>query len=376
MKILITGGHLTPALEIIHSLSKETEIVYVGRKHALEGDAALSLEYQIINKENISFINLNAGRLQRDFTIHTIPAFFKIILGFIESFSILKKQKPDIILGFGSYVSLPIGVAGFILRIPLVIHEQTFKIGLANKILSFFASKICISWSSSEKFFKKEKVILTGNPALSNIFEVKNKKDIKKDLPSIIILGGSLGSHPINLMVEKVLPDLLKNYYLVHQTGDAKEFDDFNRLSKKQENLNKNLSKHYKLVKFIDPKDIVSMIQVADIVISRCGANTIGTLLILEKPSLLIPLYNSSNNEQLENAKKLCSFGLGRILSNSKENSENLLNNINDMIKNKDNYKINSEGQKEILIHKNGVKKIIEIIYQYAKKDNISEKKN
>src|SRR5690242_4478734 len=146
MKLLITGGHLTPALGVLQNLPRGVEVLYVGRKYALEGDNALSLEYQTITKMGIPFANLVTGRIQRKLTKHTLSSFFKIPSGFYDAFKIIKTYHPDVILGFGGYVAVPICVIGSLLKIPIVIHEQTVSAGIANKLLARFADKICISW--------------------------------------------------------------------------------------------------------------------------------------------------------------------------------------------------------------------------------------
>lgn len=141
-KIVITGGHLTPALAVMEKLREQGwQIVFFGRQHALEGDSSVSVEYQTITKLGISFISLTAGRLQRSFTRYTVFSFLKIPIGFIQSFYYLIKFKPTVILSFGGYVALPVALAGWMLKIPIVTHEQSVVPGLANKIIFKFAKK-------------------------------------------------------------------------------------------------------------------------------------------------------------------------------------------------------------------------------------------
>ena len=133
---------------------------------------------QEITKLGIPFYAINTARLQRKFTKHTVPSLIKFPLGFIQSLKILRKIKPEVVLGFGGYISLPVVLAAAFLKIPIVIHEQTLEAGFANKIEAKFARKICISWQSSEKYFPKEKTVLTGNPLRqvilnSKIFQAK-----------------------------------------------------------------------------------------------------------------------------------------------------------------------------------------------------------
>ncbi len=362
MKILITGGHLTPALSVIEQLPRDAHVLYVGRKYALEGDKAFSLEYQTILNMHIPFAELKTGRLQRKLTIHTIPSLLRLPLGLAQAMKIVSSYKPDVILSFGGYVSVPVAFAAKLKGIPIVIHEQTLEAGLANRVIAPFASKICISWQTSAKFFPKNKTILTGNPAVATILDhIKPTKKQASILPKIVIVGGSLGSHAINLLVEGALEKLTTEFHILHQTGDAKQFGDFDRLVAKKNTLEKKLQDRYLPIKFIDPKDIISAFQQADLVVTRAGINTITTLLLLNKPAFVIPLPVSQNNEQRKNGLFLKEHGLGEVVSQDSLTAEKFFNYIHAMIKNKDKY-INTKELSELLIHKKSAQKIIDIV--------------
>jgi len=155
-KIVVTGGHLTPALAVIEKLRQDGwQIVFFGRKHALEGDPAVSVEYKILKEQGIPFVNLTSGRLQRSLTRYTISSLLKIPLGLIQSFYYLLKFKPNVILSFGGYLALPVALAGWILRIPIVTHEQSVIPGLATRIITHFAKKICVSWPQTMEMLKE-----------------------------------------------------------------------------------------------------------------------------------------------------------------------------------------------------------------------------
>ncbi len=368
MKILICGGHLTPALAVIKKLPKDTEIVYIGRKHALEGDSALSLEYQVINKLGIQFIDLKMGRLQRHLSKHTLKSLFKIGLGFFNASKIINAEKPDIILGFGSYISLPLGIMAARKKIPLIIHEQTFQVGLTNKILSKFAKKICVSWESSFKYFPKNKTILTGNPVLEEYFTTQRHSDKAQNADSkikkLVFVGGSLGSHFMNNLVIETLPKLGENYEIFHQTGDAKEFNDFEKLEKIKNNLPPKYKNRYRITKFIDPSDVKEIFQNADIIISRAGVNTVSALLVLEKPAILIPIpFNKS--DQMSNATFFKNSGLGIVLDQEKLRANDLLETINNFSENINKYKSNLED-KFLEIHKTAAENVIEVLKSVA----------
>lgn len=356
MRIVVIGGHLTPALSVIEEL-KDHDILYIGRKNALEGDKALSLEYRTMLDRNIKFKGLITGRLQRKFSIHTIPSLLKLPLGFFQSLFILKSFKPDRVVGFGGYVEIPVIFASFILRIPVVIHEQTLGAGLANKICSFVAKKICVSWESCLKHFPKNKSVLTGNPLRKEILNVQSSNN-PEGKQVVYITGGSLGSHTINSLVEKSLNELLKNFKIIHQTGDAREFGDFERLSELRKSLeNKN---DYFIKKFLSSEETAQVLESADLIVSRAGINTITELIYLNKPCFLIPI--PLGKEQKENAYFVKNLGLAEVANQEDLTPTIFTGIIESMFRNISNYKITTN---EVLI-KGAQKKIAEVVLNAA----------
>lgn len=360
MKIVITGGHLSPLLAVFDALPSDFSVLVIGRKHALEGDKAVSLEYQALLDRNIYFKEISAGRLQRKWTQHTLFSLFKFPYGFFQAFIIIKEFAPDVVLSFGGYVSLPVTLAAFLLGIPVVVHEQTLGAGLTNRIASIWARKACISWESSRRFFPKSKTVFTGNPIrkyqISNIeYQISNEK-----IPLIYITGGSTGSHAINVLVEGCLENLLKNYKVIHQTGDAHKYRDFVRLENLKESLSKKLKARYHLVKFIKPEEVGAVLSKADLVVSRSGINTTTELLFFDKPSLLIPLPYSQDNEQLKNAYFLRDAGLAEVAFQENLNSDNLFELIASMVKNKDKYKA-AQSYKD-MVRMDAAERIVDIL--------------
>lgn len=337
MRVILIGGHLSPALSLIRELKNE-EVVFFGRKYSFEKDKALSLEYQLVEELNIPFIPITTGRLQRKFTRYTFFSFLKLPIGFFQSVRALIRFKPDVVLGFGGYISIPVVFASFILGIPVVIHEQTFEAGFANRILSRFAKKICISWESSFDFFPKNKTILTGNPIRKELFEkITDEFSFKNDLPIIYITGGSSGSHAINEAVGKILNKLLSISNVVHQTGDAKEFNDFEKLLGIKEKMG-DLKGEYKIVKFLNSAHASEILNKADLVVSRSGVNTVTELVYLKKPSLLIPLSFSQKNEQYKNALFAKELGIAEILEQKDLTEERFYGVIFKILKDKTEY--------------------------------------
>ena len=360
MKIIIIGGHLSPALAVMDLLPKDWEILFVGRKYVFEGEKSLSLEYQTINDLKIPFKEISTGRLQRKFSKNTIPSFLKLPSGFFKAFRILKKFQPDVVLGFGGYLQIPVVFASFFRRIPVVLHEQTLESGFSNKICSPIAKKICISWESSVKFFPKTKTVLTGNPIRKDIID---KSQIPNSRPLIYVTGGSSGSHFINSLIEQVLKKILIDFKLIHQTGGSLEYDDFKRFKILREAFPKGLKENYSIHKFINPSDVGSILRQAEFVIGRAGINTITELIFAKKPAILIPLPYSANNEQLKNALFLKRLGLAQVVLQKEVTAEVLFSSIQSMHKSINEYIKNSKNLKDAP-REDAANKIIKVIKQ------------
>ncbi len=359
MKLLITGGHLGPALAVIEELKKNKnfDILYVGRKYALEGEKVYSLEYIQINKLDIEFQPITAGRLTRIISLKSLISFLKIPLGFIQGFFIIRKFKPELILSFGSYVGVPIAFWGYVFKIPVFTHEQTIKPGLANQLIGFFAKKIFLAFEETKKYFPKNKIVITGNPIKQSVFKIIDKPFlINKNKPVIYVTGGSLGSHSINVHIKKILPELLKNYIVIHQTGETKEYHDYEELESLKKTLPIFLQKNYFIKKYFLENEIGYVYSLADLVISRAGANTFFELIALKKPAILIPLPWSAGREQQHHAEIFSKNGFGEIFHQI-ESSKKLLRLINQIINNLSFYQKNYQLAEKF--NKNNATKII-----------------
>lgn len=340
MKILITGGHLMPALALIDLLvdKKNIEIVFVGRKYNLDSEQSYSLEFQEIEKRKIKFIPIVAGRFKRELSWSSIKNFFQVFVGLITASKIISSEKPGLIFSFGSFIGFPFVFIGWLSQIPVYVHEQTLFPGFANRLGAFFAQKVFVSFPQSAKFFNKNKIIISGNPVRREIFQIKSKPfKIDKKMPVIYVTGGSLGSHSINSHFVKILPKLLEKNIVIHQTGNVKEYKDYETLLKMKGNLPKELQKNYFLKEHIYSNEIGYIYSLADLVISRSGANTFFELVVLKKPAILIPLPWSAHQEQQKQAELFTHSGLGEIFSQFDE-SEKLLSLIDKMMINLSNY--------------------------------------
>ena len=313
MKILITGGHITTALAVIEELQKHNgvEIVVVGRKYAVDHENTESFEYKTLKKRNIRFFHLAAGRLTRSFSIYSIISVFKFPVGFLHAFNLLKKERPTHILSFGGYIALPIAIGAYILGIPVFTHEQTMRPGSTNRLIAQFAKKVFVSFDGAKKFFPSNKTILTGNPVRSVILELRQETTAR---PTLLIMGGSLGSHSINVHIEKIVDELTKTFTVIHQTGNVAQYGDYARLKEKESEL-------YKLFEHLDDKQLAMYYAQSSLVVSRSGANTVCELIALQKPSVLIPLPWAANGEQQAQADFMRNSGVSETFGQEQESA-------------------------------------------------------
>src|SRR3989344_8135181 len=323
-KIVICGGHLTPALSLVDELKKykDIEVLFFGRKHATEGSKNLSAEFTTISVLDIKFYELTAGRFQRKFTKYTITALLKVPIGFIQSLIYLITTRPNMIVSFGGYLSLPIVFSGWLIDITSITHEQSIQAGLASKINSLFVKRIFLSWSQTQKCFPKEKTEVIGNLARKAIFNKRAanpniRNFLAKSQKLILIIGGNQGSHFLNQRIFDILPKLSK-YNIFHQVGTANFDGDLDKAGKIKKS-------NYLAVDYIYPQDIGAVLNRADLTVSRSGANTVWDLALLAKVAILIPLPFAAEREQEENAKILEKAGSCRILRQDNASQENLL---------------------------------------------------
>jgi len=303
-------------------------LIWIGSKKAIEGGRTLSLESQIFDKVGVKSYSIISGRLQRKFTLWTIPSLIKIPIGFINALLLLLKTKPQVVVSFGGYAAFPVVFSAWLLRIPVILHEQTTTIGLANKLSLPFADKICLGWEESRKYCRKKNCILVGNPIMTQIAEIETKEKIGNP-PTIFITLGSRGSQKINKVVYGILGRLLEKYRVIHITGEA----DFEKFQKRKGSFKGERFVRYEVYSSVDPMQIDGLYKEADIVVARAGANTVSEIIATRRPSILIPIPWSHLEEQKNNALVADKIGIARILEQENLSGTTLLSEIDILIK-------------------------------------------
>jgi UDP-N-acetylglucosamine--N-acetylmuramyl-(pentapeptide) pyrophosphoryl-undecaprenol N-acetylglucosamine transferase len=294
-----TGGHIFPAIAIANELKKiviDVDILFVGAINKMEMEKVPAAGYKIIGIPIAGF--------KRKFSISNFKLPFLILQSLIKTYKILKDFKPDVVVGTGGYASGPLLKVAMAKGIPALIQEQNSYAGITNKLLSKKASKICVAFEGMDKFFPKEKIVLTGNPIRQDIFSIKEKRNEAFDFfkldsskKTVLVIGGSLGAKAINEAIgEKINCFVDNNVQLVWQTGKI-YFDEATKQA------NKYKDKNIQVLDFISRMDLAYAL--ADVVISRAGAGAISELCIVEKPCILVPLPSAAEDHQTKNAMAL-----------------------------------------------------------------------
>lgn len=326
LNIVITGGHVTPALATLEVLQKRGHtVLWFGEKRAHEGKNASTLEYQIIPHMGIPFFQIYSAKFHRRNLGKTLLGIWKLPLGVLQSLFLLLRIRPDVVLCFGSYLAVPVSFSAYLLGIPVVTHEQTASFGLANRIVGSIAKKVAITFPVSRSLFSKEKVVITGNPIRESIFTIARERKKRKlgRRKVLYITGGSRGSHAINLAVLPVLPALLKTFSVIHQCGLL----EYPMCQQYVHTLGAS-AKHYTVSANYSSSQVDEIFAKADLVVSRAGANTVLELAALGIPSLFIPIPWSGGDEQLKNAQSMVDAGIASILPESEVSPQSLLREI------------------------------------------------
>lgn len=327
-RIVLTGGgtagHVTPNIALLPKLRElGYDIQYIGSYNGIEKE--------LIEPFGIPYHGISSGKLRRYFSLQNFTDPFRVLKGFREAKALIKQLKPDVIFSKGGFVSVPVVLAGKRNKVPSIIHESDMTPGLANKIAIPSAVKVCCNFPETLEALPKDKAVLTGSPIRQELLSgnkiaAMDLCGFTSDKPVILVIGGSLGSVVVNTAVREALPELLEKFQVIHLCGKGKLDDSLSQ------------TKGYCQFEYIK-NELRDIFALADIVISRAGANAICELLALRKPNLLIPLSaNASRGDQILNARSFERQGFSMVLEEEALTKDSLLDSVQKLYDNRSTF--------------------------------------
>ncbi len=354
-KIVLTGGgtagHVSPNLALVDALTAQGwEVVYIGSREGIEA--------KLVQEANLPYYGISSGKLRRYFSWQNFIDPFKVIKGVFDAYGAIAKVKPKLVFSKGGFVTVPVIFASWLQRIPVIIHESDFSSGLANRLSIPFASKICLTFPETAKSLRKhiQKIKVTGLPIRPEITKGESDRGreicgFNQNLPVLFVVGGSSGSAKINQAVRSILESLTQKYQVVHACGKG--------------NLEHSLVGYprYQQFEYLGT-ELADILAMADLVVSRAGANAVFELLTLRKPHLLIPLSKlSSRGDQILNANSFQSRGYSAVLLEENLDSDSLLSAIADLDSHREQY-IQTMNQSQ---DRNAIAQIMELIQEFQR---------
>ena len=327
-KIILTGGgtagHVTPNLALLPLLKEHGyEVRYIG--------SYTGIEKTLVEQAGIPYDGISSGKLRRYFDWKNFTDPFRVLKGYGEARKLLKKYQPEIVFSKGGFVAVPVVMAAKHLHIPVIIHESDMTPGLANKLAIPSATRVCCNFSETMKYLPADKAIHTGCPIRAELLTGSKAAGQKltgftDEKPVLMIIGGSLGAVAVNNAVRAALPQLLDQFQVVHLCG--------------KNNLDESLQGTPGYVQYeYMGEPLKDLFALADIVISRAGANAICELLALKKPNLLIPLGSAaSRGDQILNAESYFKKGYSMLLSQDELTVERLVQDVRTLYANRTQY--------------------------------------
>ncbi len=319
-----TAGHVTPNIALIPRLTElGYRISYIG---SIEG-----IEKKLIEELKIPYYGIASGKLRRYFDWKNFSDPFRVVKGYGQAKKLLKELKPDLVFSKGGFVTVPVVIAAKHQHIPAIIHESDMTPGLANKLAIPSAVKVCCNFPETASQLPADKAVLTGSPIRQELLQGDAQKALEfcgfeDRKPVILIIGGSLGAASINENIRKILPQLLPDFQIIHLCGNGK--------------LDASLEQTEGYVQFeYIKKELADLFALADVIVSRAGANAICEILALQKPSLLIPLSaKASRGDQILNARSFERQGFSIVLEEEAITEETLLSAIRDLYCHRESY--------------------------------------
>lgn len=347
-KIILTGGgtagHVTPNIALIPRLKElNYEIHYIGSYQGIEK--------QLIEQQQIPYHGISSGKLRRYFDIKNFSDPFKVLKGYEQAIHLIKKLHPDVLFSKGGFVSVPVVLAAKHCKVPAIIHESDITPGLANKLAIPAAQKVCCNFPETLQYLPADKAVLTGSPIRQELMHGNAIQALKlcgfsQKKKTILIIGGSSGSQVINNAIRSLLPELCAKYQIIHLCGKG--------------NLDSSLTGQEGYAQFeYAQKELSDFFALADLVISRAGANAICEILALHLPNILIPLSASaSRGDQILNARSFEKQGFSYVIEEEQLSNDTLKEAIFHVIEHSSSYIEKMKSSKQ----PNSIDTIIDLI--------------
>lgn len=344
-----TAGHVTPNIALVPKLKEAGfEIKYIGSYNGMEKE--------LVENAGLPYYGISSGKLRRYFSWKNFSDPFRVIKGYFEAKKIIKKYKPDVVFSKGGFVTVPVVFAAHKYNVPVIIHESDMTPGLANKLAIKKATKVCHNFPETAQHLGS-KAVHTGSPIRQELFEgnritALDMCGFTANKPVIMVTGGSLGAENVNKLIRQALPELLKKFQVAHLCGKGKV------------DVSLKDTEGYAQFEYIrnEMKDFFAM---ADLIISRAGANSICEISALKKPNILIPLSaKASRGDQILNARSYAKQGFSEMLDEDVATSQDLIDMVNKVYDNKSSY-ISAMDKSSCT---SGVDKIVELVKELASK--------
>ncbi len=327
-RIVLTGGgtagHVTPNMALVPELRNQGfEVHYIG---SYDG-----IEKQLIEELDVPYYGIATGKLRRYFDVKNFTDPIRVVKGFAEASSLVKKIKPNVVFSKGGFVAVPVAMAAKRHKVPFVLHESDLSPGLANRICLPYAKKVCVNFPETVNRIPKNNAVLTGTPIRRELFHGNRLKGLDfcgftANKPVILVVGGSQGSVAINEAVRNALDSLLDRFQVAHLCGEDKVDEEWKG------------KKGYVQFEYVK-KELRDLIDMADVVVSRAGANMICELLALGKPNVLIPLpRTASRGDQILNARSFEKQGFSYVLAEEELTTERLVQGIEEVYGKREEY--------------------------------------
>lgn len=354
MKVVVsaggTGGHIYPTLAIVNKIKEKeplSEFLYIGTTDRME--------HELIPKLGLNYVGLEIEGISRKNLFKNIKVFRKYRKALKKSKKVLEEFKPDIVIGAGGYVTVPVLLGAHKLNYKTLIHEQNSVSGISNKFLAKYVDKVCVSLPKSLEFFPKEKVVYTGNPRSEEIVNTtklnKSLFGLNQNKKLVVIVMGSLGSTTMTEKIKKLLPEFNDKDYEVMVVTGKKYYDEYKEIK---------VPKNVFLIPFLD--NLIGLLKSTDLIISRAGASTIAEITAIGLPSILVPSPYVTNNHQYKNAKELEEVGASRLISEDAFEPKLLVKEIDNILNNDILYKSMQSNSKKLGITDSATKIYNEII--------------